>query len=153
MGSVGIWSGGLSVRGTAGEQKVSGTCDYVESLVQIPCKDFGTLEFSRFSAEMSALDQLSKTTFGAVRNYFNDQKVHDAGQAGQASNLFWQISEQRFQDLLTACLNPDSTKSLRPHFARIAERVYDIYCPRETDRQIEAWARNRPRLHFYFTVT
>ena len=151
--SVGIWSGGLSVRGTAGEQKVTGTCDYVESVVWIPTQDFGKLAFSRFSTEMSELDRLSKIVIVAVRNYFKDQRVNDSGQAASASNLFWQLCELRFQDLLTACLKSDSTKSLRPYFARIAERVYSMHCPRETARQIEDWARNLPEIHRYLTTT
>ncbi|WP_420843714.1 type I-E CRISPR-associated protein Cse1/CasA [Leptospirillum ferriphilum] len=148
---VGIWSGGLRVKNTAGEQKVAESCDFVESLVWIPCKDFGTLAFLRLSEEMNQLENLSNKTFAAILNYFKDQKIDNAKQqTSQAMSLFWQLCEQRFQDLLNACIDTDLAESVRLSFTKIAERIYNMYCPRETSRQIEVWAKNRPDFRWYF---
>ncbi len=146
---IGIWSGGLSVKGTAGEQKVTGSSDFIESLLWLPCKDFGTPEFSRLSEEMSQLEILSKKTFGAIQNYFKDQRIADSKQASQAINLFWQLCEQRFQDLLNACIKPDLLESVHFSLSGTSEKIYNMFCPRETSRQIESWAKNRPDTYWY----
>lgn len=150
---IGIWSGGLRVKSNAGEQYVSGSGDFLESLVQIPCNIFGATWFANLSLEMGEMDKLSKKVYGSVLNYFKSQKMNGAKQAVQSSNLFWQLCERRFQDLLIACESPDLVRPMRPAFARCVDKAYDTYCPRETARQIDAWAHNRPNLHSYLNST
>ena len=67
-------------------------------------------------------------------------------QAKQCSSLFWQLCEREFQQLVGNCEDPDKTRVLRRTFASIAYRAYDTYCPKETARQLDAWAKNRPHL-------
>lgn len=148
---IGIWSGGLRVSSNAGEQFVSGADDYVESLIQL---DTDILIrkgnwFAHLQSEMDELDRLSKVVYGSVLNYLKDQKVEGKAVAGQASNLFWQLSEHRFQELVYACDNAESVRLLRPAFAAIVNKVYDTYCPKDTARQLDAWAKNRPNLGKY----
>jgi CRISPR system Cascade subunit CasA len=63
--------------------------------------------------------------------------------------LFWQLAEHNFQKLINACGNSTS-ESMRPIFAQDALRAFDTYCPKDTARQLDAWAASRPQLGKYF---
>jgi len=147
--TIGIWSGGLRVSSNAGEQYVSGSDDFVESLIQLRSCDLGEHWFINLQLEMNELERLSKMVYSATFSYFKDQNMENKGQASQASNLFWQLCEQKFQDLVYACDSTEKVQSLRPLFASFVYKAYDTYCPRETARQLDAWAKNRPTLGNY----
>lgn len=147
--SLGLWSGGLRVSSNAGEQYVAGSDDYVESVIQLNSDMLGEIWFSNLQLEMDELEKLSKMLFGATFNYFKSQNMETKGQAALASNLFWQLCERRFQDLINACDNAVQAHSIRPVFARVVHKAYDTYCPKETARQLDAWAKNRPNLSNY----
>lgn len=146
---LGLWSGGLRVSNNAGEQYVAGADDFVESVIQLNSDMLGETWFSNLQLEMDELEKLSKMVFGATLNYFKSQNMETKGQAALASNLFWQLSERRFQDLVNACDNADQARAIRPVFARVVDKVYDTYCPKNTARQLDAWAKNRPNLSKY----
>jgi CRISPR system Cascade subunit CasA len=98
---------------------------------------------------MDELDSLSKTVYGATVSYFKNQNMEAKEQGVQASNLFWQLCERRFQDLVSACGDADQARALRPVFARFVHKAYDTQCPNDTARQLDAWAKNRPNLGRY----
>lgn len=147
--SIGIWSGGLRVRSNAGEQYVSGSDDFVESLVQIRANILGEGWFVNLRFEIGELENLSKNVYGSVLKYFKNQKMDGSNQAKQSSNLFWQLCERRFQNLVSHCGDLEQIKKLRCEFAEFALKVYDTSCPKETARQIDAWAQSRPKMHGY----
>lgn len=147
--TIGIWSGGLRVSSNAGEQYVSGTDDFVESVIGLNSKVLGDTWFANLQLEMDELDKLSKTVYGATFNYFKSQNMENKDLAGQASHLFWQLCERQFQHLLDACDNPELTRAMRPKFAQFVHKAYDSYCPNDTARQLDAWAKNRPNLAKY----
>lgn len=148
---VGIWSGGLRVSSNAGEQFVSGSDDYVESLIQLDTAMLGGTWFTQLQNEMDELNHLSKIIYGAVLNYLKEQKTEGKAVAGQAANLFWQLAEHHFQKLVYACDDPEKVRTLRPAFASIVNKVYDLYCPKDTARQLDAWAKYRPNLGKYLS--
>ncbi|SFP41521.1 CRISPR-associated protein, Cse1 family [Nitrosomonas cryotolerans] len=159
---VGIWSGGLKVRGSSGDQSVKQNDDFIESYVVLPAPDLITGKesawFGNLSVEMSQLDFLSKTVYGTTCNYFKSQgqenKAKVREQAQLASNLFWQLCEQFFQDLLEACDNANKTRRMRRIFKQSAYKAYDNYCAKDTARQLDAWVKNRPNLsHYYENLT
>lgn len=148
---LGIWSGGLKVRGTSGDQSVKQDDDFVESLVWLPLESEiskGTW-FDQLKSEMEGLDSIAKITFSATRNYFKTQQSNGDKQAAQASSLFWQLCERRFQDLVNACIDYKAAKEYRKVFATYVHKAYDSHCPQDTARQMDAWARNRPNLAKY----
>ncbi|MDM8545410.1 type I-E CRISPR-associated protein Cse1/CasA [Candidatus Venteria ishoeyi] len=151
--NIGIWSGGLRVSSNAGEQYASGSDDFVESSVFIPAEELGENWYQQLKLEMKEIEKLAKTIYGASRQYFADLGIHDAKQAGFASNLFWQLCERQFQTLLYACEDSEQTKRLRKTFAAFASKAYNDYCPKETARQLEAWAKNHPNLSKYMKDT
>ncbi|MCG5500570.1 type I-E CRISPR-associated protein Cse1/CasA [Ectothiorhodospira lacustris] len=143
-----IWSGGLRVSSNAGEQYASGGDDFVESQVWLYSRMLGEQWFAQLKTEMDALGELAKGLYGRVMAFFKEQKV-DAGKlAAQASTLFWQLCERHFQQLVDAC-EPDKQgaeqrRKLRLIFAGYVQQSYDRFCPKETARQLDAWAKCRP---------
>lgn len=144
-----IWSGGLRVSSNAGEQFVSGNDDFVQSQVWLESCIIGEMWFQYLKAEIEALEGLSKGLYGRVKGFYADQKLDGAKYAALASNLFWQYCEKDFHDLIAACSddgeNPEKRRlELRQNFACYVLQIYDLFCPMETARQLEAWAKNKP---------
>lgn len=143
-----IWSGGLRVSSNAGEQYASGSDDFVESQVWLRCDMLGEIWFSQLKAEMDGLDEIAKNLYGRVIGYFKEQLVHDSKLAAQSTNLFWQLCERDFQALVNSCDQDEASvarrRRLRQGFSRYAQQAYDRFCPKETARQLDAWAKCRP---------
>lgn len=152
----GIWSGGLRVSSNAGEQYASGTDDFVESLLSLQSAALGDLWFAQLQTEMLALDELAKGLYGRVLGYFKAQLVDGGDLAAQATQLFWQLCERDFQALIDCCdQGSESAKArhrLRHHFASYAQQAYDRYCPKDTARQLDTWARCRPNHKKYLQL-
>lgn len=143
-----IWSGGLRVSSNAGEQYVSGSDDFVESQVWLHSDILGELWFSQLKVEMDALDMLAKSLYGRVMGFFKEQMVDGGKIAPQTTQLFWQLCECDFQSLVNNCDQTDDAagqrQKLRRRFAGYVQQAYDQFCPRETARQLDAWAKCRP---------
>ena len=58
----------------------------------------------------------------------------------KAVELFWQLCERRFPELVDACGEPDKLPAIHEAINLLALQSYDAYCPKETARQIDAWA-------------
>lgn len=146
--SFAIWSGGLRVSSNAGEQYASGTDDFVESIIWVHGDALNQLWFDQLQAEMTALDELAKGLYGRVMGYFKAQLVDGGDLAAQAAQLFWQLCERDFQRLLDHCeqgeAHLEARLQLRRRFAGYVQQAYDRYCPKDTARQLDAWARCRP---------
>ncbi|MDD4914704.1 MAG: type I-E CRISPR-associated protein Cse1/CasA [Methylococcales bacterium] len=147
--TLGVWSGGLRVSSNAGEQFVSGTDDFVESVVMLPENIPGEIWFSCLKLEMAELDHLSRIVYSATLNYYKTQNMDGKNRAGQAGNLFWRLCEHEFQNLVHVCAEINRTQALRKKFASFVNQAYDLFCARDTARQLDAWARNRPNLGKY----
>ena len=153
--TIGIWSGGLKVRATAGDQSVKQDDDFIESVVMLPSNEElnDSTWFDELKLEMEELDQLAKIIYGSTKSFFTDLGIHDAKQAANSSNLFWQLTERQFQNLLNACEDSEKTNILRKTFAKFAHKAYDDQCPKDTARQLDAWAKNQPNLSKYLKNT
>ena len=143
-----LWSGGLRVSSNAGEQYVSGSDDFVESVIWLHSDILGQHWFEQLKTEMDELDGLGKNLYGRVMGFCKEQKVDGTKTAAQASHLFWQLCERDFQDLVDACDRDEQSqlkrRQLRRQFARYVQQAYERFCPRDTARQLDAWAKNRP---------
>jgi CRISPR system Cascade subunit CasA len=154
MEKIGLWSGGLRVSSNAGEQYVSGSDDFVESLTFFNKEDvFKKDWYAALQQEMAELDQLARIVYGATLGYFKNQKVDGKKQAAAASNLFWQLCERKYQVLVLECKSEEKIKRLRKEFARFASTAYNTYCPNNTARQLDAWAAHSPNLGKYLKDT
>ncbi|MBF0376315.1 MAG: type I-E CRISPR-associated protein Cse1/CasA [Desulfamplus sp.] len=143
-----IWSGGLKVSSNAGEQFVSGSDDFVESEALLKAEWLGEIWFTKLKQEMEILQEVSKNLYGSTISYFKHQKADGKKQAEQSTHLFWQLSERRFQELIDSCgdTSGNETKAMRYFFIEYANQAYNTFCPRDTARQIDAWAACRPKL-------
>lgn len=150
-----VWSGGLRVSSNAGEQYATGNDDYVASEIWLTSAALGQSWLAQLDAEMAALDALAKQIYGRVMAYFKEQTVDGKNTAAQASQLFWQLCERDFQNLVNHCDSGDGharmRQLLRRRFASYAQRAYDRHCPSDTARQLDAWAKCRPNTHKYLT--
>jgi CRISPR system Cascade subunit CasA len=146
---IGVWSGGLKVSTNAGDQSVKQDDDFVESLIFLDCSILGEPWYHQLQIEMDALDQLSQIVWATTNGFFKAQNMADASLAGQATTMFWELSERYFQNLVDACAPPHNTLRVRKIFAQSALQAYDTFCPKESARQIDAWAKNRPNLINY----
>ena len=146
----GIWSGGLRVSANSGDQSVKQDNDFVESLFLFRSSEIGKPWYDRFKLEMEHLDQLSKRVYAATRSYFAKQNMDGGDLASNASGLFWQLCERRFPELVDACYETDKLPAIRKASEAIALQSYDAFCPKESARQIDAWAECRPNFAKHF---
>jgi CRISPR system Cascade subunit CasA len=151
---VGLWSGGLRVSSNAGEQYVSGSDDYVESEILFDSSVIGEDLYIILKTEMNIMDELSRILYGRVMGYYKAMKAEGESFAKQASELFWQLCERKFQDLVDTCGIPGGreAKKLRPYFVQCIRNAYESYCPRDTARQMETWAEQYPNLSRFTAV-
>jgi CRISPR system Cascade subunit CasA len=154
MAKIGLWSGGLRVSSNAGEQYVSGSDDFVESLTFFNKEDaFKSDWYDKLKTEMAELDRFATIVYSATMSYFKSQKADGKSQAAAASNLFWQLCERKYQALVLECKSEEKTKLLRKEFAHFASTAYNTYCPNNTARQLDAWAAHSPNLGKYLKDT
>lgn len=151
LDKVGIWSGGLRVSSNAGEQYASGTDDFVESEFFLETACLGEEWFLRLRTEMGIIEEIAKNVYGCTMGFYKQQLAEGKDQAAKATNLFWQLAEHHFQALINACGN-DTSEGMRPLFAQDALKAYDTYCPKDTARQLDAWAASRPKLGGFFNA-
>lgn len=148
-----IWSGGLRVSSNAGEQYATGSDDYVESSVWLYSNILGEIWFRQLKAEMDALNNLAKALYACVIGYCKAQKMDGAKAAAQATSQFWQLCERQFQALVDACgtdeENTQQRAQLRHLLSRYALQTYDSFCPQDTARQLDEWAKHRPNFSKY----
>lgn len=148
---LGLWSGGLKVRANAGDQSAKGDDDFVESEFLLESSDLGERWFWQLKTEMIIIEDLADSVYACTKAFYKKQKTAGKDQAKQASNLFWQRAENHFQALIKAC-SANTAESLRPVFAQEALKAYNTYCPKDTGRQLDAWAASRPQFGKYFNT-
>ena len=148
-----LWSGGLRVSSNAGEQYVSGADDFVESQIWLYSDMLGQSWFVQLKQEVDALDGLAKNLYGRVMGYYQELTVDGGKLAPQATQLFWQLCERQFQQLVDHCDQGEPSKAtrqkLRRRFAGYVQQAYDQFCPRDTARQLAAWAKQQPNNSMY----
>ncbi|HOV39270.1 MAG TPA: type I-E CRISPR-associated protein Cse1/CasA [Spirochaetales bacterium] len=149
--SFAIWSGGMQASSNAGEQYFSGNDDFVESEVQLSASIFKneSIFYATLQEEMDYMERMASILWASVKGYYADSMADGTNFASQATSLFWQLCERDFQKLVTACYADSSgekAREMRRIFEGNVYRGYDLYCPNQTARQLEAWISNRPRL-------
>ena len=146
-----LWSGGAKISITAGEQKMSGKDDFVESVVWLDSSELGETWFAQLKIEMVALDTMAKSLYGCVTHFYKEQQVDGTKLSAQATHLFWQFCERNFQDLVKNCESKSYRHKLRKLFSAYMHQSYDKFCPKETARQLDAWAKCQPNNSKYLS--
>ncbi len=148
--NVRLWSGGIRVRGNAGEQYLSGSDDVVESEVSLSVSCLAGGEhndwFLSFQIGMGRLEDFAKTVYASVAGYYKEEMVDPTDRAKRAVLEFWQLAERLFPELVDAC-NQEGEEARNAVLRKARACVLDCYaraCPQETARQLALWARHRP---------
>ena len=152
-----IWIGGLKVTSNTGDQSVKQSDDFVESQVWLEGEALGEAWLAQLKIEMAQLNSLSDGLKHAVKDYFKifsnwkkgDKEPPLVRSMGESStSMFWQLCESDFQTLVDNCEQTDiavmQRRKIRKRFAGFVQQAYDQFCPRETARQLDAWAKCRP---------
>ena len=144
---VGIWAGGLKVRGTAGDMSVKQSDDFIDSITFFRTKDLGGEWFNSFENEMLGLEDTEYQLKRAIKGYYKSLSSINPSALPKATALFWELCSRKIQQLVDVCDNPPEMDSLRKEFIGYAYQAYNIYCPNQTARQMSAWARNSPSFY------
>ncbi|MDL2058996.1 type I-E CRISPR-associated protein Cse1/CasA [Mesosutterella sp. AGMB02718] len=144
---IGIWSGGLRVTNSTGEQKVSASNDSVESSVTIePNEDW----FNAYKVAMQDFEAMGKILYGCTNGYFKKLGIQDSSFAARAERNFWEKCDPLKQMIIDHCDDPDLLKEIKQRVSRFLMQSYNEACPSNTARQIVAWAQCRPNLSRFF---
>lgn len=150
-----FWSGGIRASSNSGDQSVKQSDDFVESNIWLETKVLEQVWSEQLKQEMNDLNALANTLYRSVQAYFKAMTVDGKNTAAQATNMFWQLCERDFQELVGSCDSADESRlarqRLRKKFAGYQHLSYDHFCPNETARQIDAWAQNRPNHYKYIS--
>ncbi|PKL29020.1 MAG: type I-E CRISPR-associated protein Cse1/CasA [Spirochaetae bacterium HGW-Spirochaetae-2] len=147
--TIGIWSGGLKVRTTAGDTSVKQTDDYIDTEIFLRTDDLGDPWFASLENEMQALDQLSKSLWIAVNRYYEELGSKRNPVIDKALEMFWELCERQAQTLVYICDDAQQRHRLRLTFADYANQAYNKYCPNDSARQMSAWVRHAPYILNY----
>ncbi len=159
---VGIWSGGLKVRTTAGDTSVKQSDDYIDTHIFLATDNLGDSWYISLTEEMLALEKLSKSLWSASNKYFEEmgrekstlKKKHSEKKTllDNVLNMFWELCEHKSQDLVKYCNDTRKMKTIRRTFSDYAIDAYNKYCPRDTSKQLIAWAKHRSFIYSYLSV-
>jgi CRISPR system Cascade subunit CasA len=148
---IGIWSGGLKVRVTAGDMNVKQDDDFIDSMILFRSEDMGELWFASLEKEIQALDGLSNKLWRAVNGYQKDMGSNKSPIIEKALAMFWELCDQHSQRIVFSCNDPKKMESLRRTLADHANCAYNTYCPNDSAKQMNAWAKNIPDLYQYLS--
>lgn len=141
---VGIWAGGLKVRGTAGDMSVKQSDDFIDSITFFKTKDLGDPWFKSFENEILELENIEYQLRRAINGYYKSLSSLTPSALPKAEALFWELCSQQAQRLVDVCDEQEEMDSLRKEFIGYAYQAYNTYCPNQTARQMSSWARNSP---------
>ena len=144
-----VWVGGVAVSSNSGEQYLSGTNDYVESVFLFATDYIRGASYQLFSRMMEDLEKMAKRLYASVVGYYTKVPGKDnaANQATRAKSVFWERMEPHAQEILELAFAEENREAIREArnvwFARLCQ-VYDEFCPRDTPRQMTAWVEAHP---------
>ncbi len=149
--TVTVWSGGIRLSSNAGEQYLTGKDNLVESEISFPRDIFkgeGEDWYLAFSKSMEDIEKLGKIVYSSVSSYYKDEKSTTyEGHAEQASLLFWQMAENQLKNIINFCTDKEEKDSVFRILRGYVLDCYAQFCPHETARQLQHWAKNRPFSH------
>ena len=140
-----IWSGGLRLRATSGDQSVKQDDDYVESEIWFGKGCIGSEFYHRLSDSMKNLDGYALILRKALSRYCSKMKLSgDIPRKGEM--MYWMRVEPLSDGIISACQKGDTERisSYMRHIYGSMIAVYDLLCPHETSFQRIEWRKDRP---------
>ncbi len=155
-----IWSGGIDVSGDSFGKKIKNNDDYVESEIQLHSSAFGDSFCNKLFEEMRKLNEfcsdLQKFVVGYNVEIRGGKSSKNAKQIGSQNipsveSDYWQQCEGVFQRIVDTCsientdqYNQEMDK-INAQIWQFVKQIYNQYCPNQSARQLEAWAKNFPK--------
>jgi CRISPR system Cascade subunit CasA len=149
---IGVWAGGLQVRGTAGDQSVKQTDDYIESQIMFRSSYIGEFWFRSLVREIKDLETLSWSVEKAAQRYYYALGKKKDATAKKIPELFWNLCERHSQQLVDSCNDQHKRYELRKTFAGYAMEAFNRYCSNQSPKQMVIWAKEKPNLGFYLAT-
>ncbi len=143
---IGIWSGGLQVRGNAGDQSVKQSDDFIESNILIASSLVGDTWFHSLQHNMNILEQLSKILWSSIAAYQKSQIVKNENFVRKAQSQYWDMCERHVQAIVVNCKDEEALSRIMYIIGNYVIDIYNQYCPNKTARQLTGWAKNRPSI-------
>lgn len=140
-----MWCVGIQVSEQSGEQYMSGSDDFVESVFRIAPGWQDAIFFKKYSDEMAWIDKVREKTYACVMGYYRELKAADLGSkfAKRAEAVFWDRCASVGVKMAEACGVSDP-KAYRQSFREAAIAAYDDVCPKQNARQLIAYQKSRP---------
>jgi len=151
VAELGIWSGGMQVRGTAGDQSVKQKDDFIESIILVNSCIIGDYWFGELKKQIEQFEVFSNSLYNAISKYQKELKMQGDGNRGAAQYSFWELCESLFYQIVNIDNIDSISWQINRRAAEIVMQLFDKYCPNQTSRQILAWAKHRPQLGKFFS--
>jgi len=148
-GTRAFWTGGMRVSSNAGEQYLSGTDDYVESVFRISVSGSMNTRFCTFRSMIEVLDYYARMLYGAVSGYYRELQSVQGEIASGAVRKFWELLEQRSQGIIDLAFSDETDQeeaiaAEQKRWRKMGLRIYNEACPNVTARQLTAWVKCTP---------
>lgn len=145
-----FWVGGIEVSENSGEQKISRTNDYIESIFEIPLSSLGSNGLQIYKKMMGEAEQISKELGTSVYKYysrFSVDKKHIPN--NDAIRCYWEQMEQHAQEIIALAFQDNISEETLwcecKKWTKVLSSVYNAFCPHDTARQLLAWEHERPK--------
>jgi len=150
---ISIWSGGLKISYSSGQNFLSGSDGYAESKVRLSRNLLGTQGQQDLHSHIELLEGLGRILYSSVRAFFLELKASNPeNHAKRAQEMYWELCARNTQNLFDVCAlsGPDGSEihtrkvGLRKLFADLIWQIYDVECHAGSARMLEVWAKCRP---------
>ncbi len=139
---VDIWTGGLA----ADKGKILDVAEWGFSVPVGMIANEGPIGIYRQGVE--AAEAAEKRLYAAVKTYATDMSI-DSAPMPKARTIFWSILDQHYGVLFETANDPGLPPEAQwlPLVQDAAHAAFEQVCPRTTPRQIQAFAKARPKLN------
>jgi CRISPR system Cascade subunit CasA len=141
-----LYSGGLAVSSNMSEQYCSQTDDYLESSVVMSKSILEENYFEQLKLELKEMEKMSNLLKMSIEKYDRALGIHESKKTSHASNIFWELCENIFADIVKNIDDPERLSYNRKITADLVVSVFNNFCPNNTSRQMNAWVLTKP--HF-----
>lgn len=138
-----IWTGGLRVRGTSGDQSVKQNDDYVESEFVLCREIIGAQYYDRLCSAIDTLEKQSRVLWKAVEGYYGK---NSAEIQKEAAARYWESADS-LSTAIIGCWSRNEWEEMEKRIGSLWYRmlaIYDEICSHDTERGMNAWVQHRP---------
>ena len=101
--------------------------------------------------QMEIINKIAEEVRKSTLRYFKHQCCIAKNQASDCKNVFFQLIEPYFQNIINSCQNKN-TETMHKIFIANALKAYDLYCGNSTSKQLISWVLNRPTFFKCFKI-